>query len=85
VLYTRPSAAGSNTPATSATPVSLATAASPEQNGPSSGSAAARRSDPNLTCVASGKTARSAPRSAASAMATATRLALTWGRELTGI
>ena len=85
MLYTRPSGAGSNTPATSATPVSLAAAASPEQNGPSSGSAAARRSDPNLTCVASGNTARSAPPPAASCNARRTRSALTEGRELTGI
>ena len=61
MLCTRPPGAGSNTPATSATPVCLAAAASPEQNGPSSGSAAARRSEPNLTWVASGNTARSAP------------------------
>ena len=85
MLYTRPSGAGSNTPATSATPVSLAAAASPEQNGPSSGSAAARRSEPNLTCVASGNTARSAPWSAAASNATRTRSALTEGTELTGI
>jgi hypothetical protein len=85
VSYTRPSGAGSKTPATSATPVSLAADASPEQNGPSSGSAAARRSQPNLTCVASGNTARSAPWSAAWTRANLTRLELTSGRELTGI
>ena len=85
MLCTRPPAAGSNTPATSATPVCLAAAASPEQNGPSSGSAAARRSEPNLTWVASGNTARSAPLSAASARASLTRPELTSGRELTGI
>ncbi len=85
MLYTRPSGAGSKTPATSATPVCFAAAASPAQNGPSSGSAAARRSDPNLIWVASGNTARSAPRSAASARAARTRPELTSGRELTGI
>ncbi len=85
MLYTRPSGAGSNTPATSATPVCLAAAARPEQNGPSSGSAAARRSDPNLTWVASGNTARSAPWSAAWPIAARTRPALTSGEELTGI
>ena len=85
MLYTRPSGAGSNTPATSATPVSLAADASPEQNVPSSGSAAARRSEPNLTCVASGNTARSAPCSAAEASVSRTLPKFTAGFELTGI
>ena len=60
-------------------------AASPEQNGPSSGSAAARRSEPNLTWVASGNTARSAPEPAAWPRAALTRSRFTEGRELTGI
>ena len=85
MLYTRPPGAGSKTPATSAIPVCFAVAASPEQNGPSSGSAAARRSEPNLTWVASGNTARSAPCSAASVSASRTRPELTSGWELTGI
>ncbi len=66
MLYTRPSGAGSNTPATAATPAVAHAAASPAQNGPSSGSAAARRSVPNRTIVASGNTASSAPSAAAS-------------------
>jgi len=63
----------------------LAAAARPEPNGPSSGSAAARRSDPNLTCVASGNTARSAPCSAAEVSASLTLSKLTDGEDDTGI
>ena len=85
MLYTRPSGAGSKTPATSATPVCFAVAASSEQNGPSSGSAAARRSEPNLTWVASGNTARSAPCSPAARSAARTRTRFDKGWELTGI
>ena len=86
VLYTRsPPSAGSKTPTIAATPVSAHAAATPVQNGPSSGSAAAARSDPNLAIVASGNTARSARPSAASASADFTRARLTAGSGLTGI
>ena len=76
---------GLEDPGDSATPVCFAVAASPEQNGPSSGSAAARRSEPNLTWVASGNTARSAPCSAASVSGGLHPSWFTSGRELTGI
>jgi hypothetical protein len=55
------------------------------QNGPSSGSAAARRSDPKRTIVASGKTASSAFPAAASVSAARTRDRFTETSELTGI
>ena len=85
MLYTRPSGAGSNVPTTAATPVAAQAAATAEANGPSSGSATARRSDPNRAIVASGNTARSAPPAAASSRASRTRRTLTSGSELTGI
>ena len=84
MLYTRPSGAGSNTPATSATPLARAASARPPPNGPSSGSAMARRSLPNRACVASGNTARSAPRPAAPDRASRTLPRLTPGSGLTG-
>ena len=85
MLYTRPSADGSNTPATAATPAAAQAAPSPAQNGPSSGSAAARRSDPNRAIVASGNTASSAPPAPASRSASRARDRLTTGSGLTGI
>ena len=84
MLYTRPSGAGSKTPTTAATPADAHAAASSEQNGPSSGSAAARKSLPNLTMVASGNTASDAPPLAASSSAVCTRARLTEGSGLTG-
>ena len=84
MLYTRPSGAGSKTPTTAATPADAHAAATPEQNGPSSGSAAARRSLPNLTMVASGNTASDAPPPDASSSAARTRDRLTTGSGLTG-
>ena len=85
MLCTRPSGAGSNTPATAATPADAHAAAIAVQNGPSSGSAAERRSAPNRTIVASGKTASSAPPAAASRSALRTRFRFTAGSGLTGI
>ena len=84
VLYTRPSGAGSKTPTTAHTPADAHAAATSEQNGPSSGSAAARKSLPNRTMVASGNTASAAPPRPASSSAARTRVRLTATSGLTG-
>ena len=61
-----------------------AAAARPVQNGPSRGSATARRSVPNRACVPSGNTASSAPAPRGAGQRGATRPRLTTGSGLTG-
>src|ERR1700689_3167967 len=67
-----------------ATPLRLAAWASPVQNGPSRGCAAARRSAENLTMLPSGKMASSDPCSLALVRADSILVRLTLGWELTG-
>ena len=65
VLWTRPSSAGVNMPATTVMPASAAIRRTPSAQGPSTGSAIGASGTPNRHIVASGNTTSDAPASTA--------------------